>query len=148
MGICSFFSGASSSKSTDLSSSSEDETDSNQSDIECLEPSPAKKRLTVKEKCRITVSSSRKYIKKWEDSSNWLIFDENFQGAFCKICRKRGISLQGTGGIWISKPFKNWKKAIEKMQAHAKSSIHTQSCKAEMATARILQKGSIVQQLQ
>ena len=52
MDIRSFFGHASSSKLADLSSSSEDEIDSNQSDNECLEPSPAKKRLTVHEKCR------------------------------------------------------------------------------------------------
>ena len=52
MDIRSFFGGANSSKSTDVSSSSEDEFDSNQSDTECLEPSPAKKRLIVHEKRR------------------------------------------------------------------------------------------------
>ena len=151
MDIRSFFGGASSSKSTDVSSSSEDEIDSNQSDTECLEPSPAKKRLTVHEKRRRKyrpVTSSRKYNKKWEESFNWLTFDENFRGAFCKVCRKRGISLQRTGGTWISKPFKNWKKAIEKMKAHAKSDINIQSCETEMAAARALQEGSIIQQLQ
>ena len=53
MDISSFFGSASSSKSADISSSSEDEVDSNQSDTECLEPSPANKRLTVQEKHRI-----------------------------------------------------------------------------------------------
>ena len=48
-------------------------------------------------------------------------------------------------GTWI---FKNWKKAIEKMKDHAKSAIHIQSCKAEIAAARALQEGSIIQQLQ
>ena len=43
---------------------------------------------------------------------------------------------------------KNWKKAIEKMKAHAKSDIHIQLCEAEMAAARALQEGSIIQQLQ
>ena len=89
MDIRSFFGGASSSKSTDVSSSSEDEIDSNQSDTECLEPSPVKKRLTVHEKRRRKyrpVTSSRKYNKKWEESFNWLTFDENFRGAFCKVC--------------------------------------------------------------
>jgi len=147
MDIRSCFSGASSSKSSDLSSSSEDEMDSNQSDIECLEPSSAKEQLTVHEKHRKTVTSSRKY-KKWEESYNWLIFDENFQGAFCKICRKRGICFQRTGGTWISKPFKNWKKAIEKMKDHAKSAIYIQLCEAEMAAARALQEGLVIQQLQ
>ena len=92
----SFFGSASSSKSTDVSSSSEDEINSNLSDTECLEPSPAKKRLTVCEKHRSKywpVTSSRKYNKKWEESFTWLTFDKIVQGAFCKVCRKRGISL-------------------------------------------------------
>ncbi len=76
------------------------------------------------------------------------MFDKNFQGAFCKVCRKRGISLQRTGGTWISKTFTNWKKAIEKMKIHAKSDIHLLSCEAEMAAATALQEGSVIQQLQ
>ena len=43
---------------------------------------------------------------------------------------------------------KNWKKAIENMKTHAKSDLHIQSCEPEVAAARALQEGSIVQQLQ
>ena len=46
------------------------------------------------------------------------------------------------------KPFKNWKKAIEKMKAHAKSDIHIQSCESEMDAARAPQLRPIIQQLQ
>ena len=143
MDICSFFGGANSSKSADVSSSGEDEVDSNQSDSECLEPSPAKKWLTVQEKCRSKwqlVTSSRKYNKKWEESFSWLTYNENYQGTFCKICRKRGT--------WISKLFKNWKEAIKKMKTHAKRDIHIQSYEVQVASARALQGGLIVQQLQ
>ena len=52
-------------------------------------------------------TSNRKYNKKREETFNWLFFDDNFQGAFCKVCRKRETSLQRTEGTWISKPFKN-----------------------------------------
>ena len=116
MDIRSFFGGASSSKSTDFQNHNEDKIDSNKTDTECLEPSPAKKQLTERGKHRSKyrpVTNIRKYNNKWEENFNWLIFDENFQWAFCKICRKRGISLQRMGGTWISKPFNNWKKAIE-----------------------------------
>ena len=122
---------ANSSKSTNIMSSSEDENESSKSDTECLEPSPAKRQCsssTVHEKRQSKYrlpTSNRKYKKKWEESFTWLTYDDNFhsnfQGAFCKVCRKRGISLQRTGGTWISRPFKNWKKAIEKMKAHTKS---------------------------
>ncbi len=162
MDIRSFFRGASSSKTPDYSSSSsdtEDKIDGNQSAIEYLEPSPAKKRsivhdkhgkgkLTAREKSKKTITSSLRCNKKWEESFNWLMFDEFFQGAFCKVCRRRGISLQRTGGTWISKPFTNWKKAIEKMRIHAKSDVHLLSCEAEVAAARALQEGSVIQQLQ
>ena len=49
-----------------------------------------------------------------------------------KICRKaetRGQSAQKSGGVWVTKPFQNWKKAVEKMKAHASSEPHLkQSC--------------------
>ena len=93
-------------------------------------------------------TSNRKYDKKWEDSFTWITYDENFQEDFCKVCRKRRISLLRTGGTWISRPFKNWKKAIEKMKAHAKSEVHILSCEAETVAVRTLQEESIIQQLQ
>ena len=46
----------------------------------------------------------------------WLEFDENLQGAFCKLCKKGGRYLQRTGGAWITKPFTNWKKVTQKMK--------------------------------
>ena len=42
------------------------------------------------------------------------------------------------------KTFQNWKKAMEKMKTHAKSTIHIQSCEAEVPAAG---KSTIVQQL-
>ena len=36
--------------------------------------------------------------------------DENLQGAFCKLCKKGGRFLLGTGGAWITKPFTNLKR--------------------------------------
>ncbi len=56
----------------------------------------------------------QRYNKKWEETFPWLEFDENLQGAFCKLCKKGGRSLQWTGGAWITKPFTNWKKATHK----------------------------------
>ena len=45
-------------------------------------------------------------------------------------------------------PFNNWKKAVEKMRAHSHSNGHIQSCETQIAAARAMQEGSIVQQLQ
>ena len=40
-------------------------------------------------------SGIRRYNKKWEETFLWLEFDENLQGAFCKL------SLQRTGGLGL-----------------------------------------------
>ena len=72
--------------------------------VEFLKEKNAKRQCsssTVHEKHRSKYrlpTSNRKYNKKWEESFTWLTYDDNFQGAFCKVCRKRGISLQRTGG--------------------------------------------------
>ena len=62
----------------------------------------------------------------------WLLYDEDCQGVFCKECKKAGKSLQRTGGTWVTKPFTNWKKALEKMKAHSQSDIHVQAFQASM----------------
>ena len=61
---------------------------------------------------------------------------------------ERGISLQRAGGTRISRPFKNWKKAIENMKAHTKNEVHILSCEAEKVAAKASQEGSNIQQLQ
>ena len=98
-------SGASSSQAQPTAVQSEEEYESSDSDAEsqteCLEPSPAKKKKSVDVKHRSKTrqaTSIPKYNRKWEERFNWLIFDDNFQEAFCKVCRKRGVSLQRTGG--------------------------------------------------
>jgi hypothetical protein len=119
---------ASSAHADSSSSSSEKDSDSTTSD---LEP-PLKKQPTkpakAKKKHR-SVSDRRKYSKNWEKEFNWLEYDEDSEGVFCKICKQVGKSLQRTGGTWVTKPFKNWKKAIEKMKAHAQSDTHIQASK-------------------
>jgi len=36
------------------------------------------------------------------------------EGTFCKLCKVYGeTSFEGTGGLWITKPFTNWKKDVE-----------------------------------
>ena len=131
-------------KDTSSSSDSDSEADS-----ECLDPkpNPPKKPRTASQKRSKSrsLTSNRKYNKKWEETFPWLEYSEDHQGAFCKVCKKRGRSLQRIGGAWITKPFNNWKKTIEKMHAHAQSDIHIQSCEAEMVASR---QGTIIQQLQ
>jgi len=38
----------------------------------------------------------------------------------------------GSGGVWVTKPFQNWKKSIQKMKAHASSEIHVRHLEAEL----------------
>ena len=57
-----------------------------------------------------SVSTKRKYSKSWEKDFSWLYYHEDSEGAFCK---QSGISgLQCTGGVWVTNPFNNWKKAV------------------------------------
>ncbi len=91
------------------------------------------------------VSSKFHFNKKWESEFPWLEYDEDHQGRSASIVRKGGSSLERTGGSWVTKPFK---KALEKMRAHSVSDGHIQSCEAEIAAARVVQEGSIIQQLQ
>ena len=86
---------------------------------ESLQPSSSKKQCL-----RPTSFASLKYNKKWEKDFPWLQYDENYQGAFCKICRMQSQTSQGSGGVWVTKPFQNWKIAIQKMKVHASSETH------------------------
>ena len=63
-------------------------------------------------------------------------FDEYLQGAFCKLCKKGGRSLQRTGGAWITKSFTNRKKVTQKMKSHSKSEVHLLSCQLDMEADR------------
>ena len=56
-----------------------------------------------------------------------------------------GRSLQRTGGVWVTRSFHNWKKAVERMRAHERSEFHTQASEAHLLT---IKSGTIAQQLQ
>ena len=93
-----------------------------------------------------STSSTRKYLKIWEEDYPWLHYDADCEGAFCKICKASEKSLYRTGGVWATKPFTNWKKALDRMRDHAKSDIHIQPNEAALATQG--ESVDIVQQLQ
>ena len=38
--------------------------------------------------------------------------------------------------MWITKPFQNWKKAVQKMKAHASSEFHVRQVEAELLANR------------
>ena len=130
MDILNFF-GSSSSKSatSSLREGSESEEDS------INEAPPSKRPCAVPS----SAATSQKYNKKWAKDFPWLEYDGNFQGAFCKICREvetRGQSSQGSGGVWVTNPFQNWKKAVQKMKEHASSESHLRQVEAELIVSR------------
>ena len=89
----------------------------------------------------------RKYSKNWENKFSWLVYDENINGAFCRVCKQPTVegAAQHTGGVWVTKPFQNWKKDAKRMIAHERSSLHTQASQALLVISK---QGSVVQQLQ
>ena len=97
-------------------------------------PSSSKPVLPKKHSKSPSTSSTRKYLKIWEENYPWLQYDANCESAFCKICKASGKSLYLRGGIWTTKPFTNWKKARDRMRDHAKSDIHIQASEAALAT--------------
>ena len=77
-------------------------------------------------------TTERKDSKNWENESSWLVHDEEINGALCRVCKQTTAenTTQHTGGVWVTKPFQNWKKATERMKAHERSSLHTQASQA------------------
>ena len=151
MDIRSYF-GSSSKPSTLVPSSSSSSDSSSEEEIEtpptkkpCVsKPKLLKKRL----KYRTTSSSSRKYKKGGEKDFPWLGYDADCEVAFCKLCKTSGQSLERTGGVWTTKPFTNWNKAVEKMKALTKSDAHIAASQAVLAHQASLHTGLVIQQLQ
>ena len=148
MTLCPFFGVSSAVTSSKVDSEPEPED----SDSDFLAPPSPKQQCPssssfqheqVQRRAKSRPISSR--CKKWGKEFPWLEYDEDHQGAFYNFCRKRGRSRDKTGGARITKPFNNWKKAIEKMQVHSKSDGHIQSCEAEITATR---ERSVMQQLQ
>ena len=145
MVIRSFFGSSSkAASSTSNISSSEAEFEEEIEVIPSKTPSTSSPTLPKKRTSSTPDSSTRKYHKTWEEDYPWLQYDADAEGAFCKICKVSGRSVQQAGGVWTTKPFTNWKNAAAQMKAHAKSDGHIMASQVVLAT----QGGSIVQQLQ
>ena len=151
MDIRSYF-GASTSQAANSSDSEDSRPDSSDPELSSPSPSPppSKKACSKQSKCHLTKSTQRKYSKSWEKDYSWLYYDEDLEGAFCKVCKQFGTSahVQRSGGVWVTKPFKNWKKAVEKMKAHARSDSHSHATETLLAANRAAKHGTVVQQLQ
>ena len=97
-------------------SSSEAESEEEIEVSPCKAPSSSKPVLPKKCSKSRSTSSTRKYLKIWEEDYPWLHYDADCEGAFCKICKASRKSLYRTGGVWTTKPFTNWKKARDRMR--------------------------------
>ena len=97
-------------------------------------------------KCDLTETIKRKYSKSWEKDYSWLYYDEDREGSFCKVCKQFGTSSR-SGGVWVTKPFKNWKKAVEKLKAHVRSDSHSHATATLLAAKRAAKDGTVVQRL-
>ena len=75
------------------------------------------------------------------------MYDEDINGAFCRVCKQTTAEshTQHTGGVWVTKPFQNWKKGTERIKGHERSSLHSQASQALLVISK---QGSVVQQLQ
>ena len=56
--------------------------------------------LHLQRKHVATETTERKYSKSWEKDYSWLYYDEDREGAFCKVCQQFGTSshVQHSGG--------------------------------------------------
>ena len=64
---------------------------------------------------------------------------------YAERLKPRGESSQGSGGVCVTKPFQNWKKAVQKMKEHASSESHLRQVEAELIVSR---GETVVHQLQ
>ena len=84
MDILSIFFGASPSSSVESSSTyTEKGSNCSDSDSDIAE-------LPSKKACRELIQPStmkRKYSKNWENEFSWLVYDEDINGAFCRVCK-------------------------------------------------------------
>lgn len=113
------------------------------SDVESLEPHPPKNHLQLNPRRYRPNESITRNGKRISCGWNMTTIIKDH---FVRSVESRSLSyLKKTGSAWITKPFKNWKKAVDKMRAHS----HIKHCESELLAARA-RKGvsSVIQQLQ
>ncbi|GLV40243.1 hypothetical protein CBL_07161 [Carabus blaptoides fortunei] len=94
-----------------------------------------------------TCKDKRHYNKNWEQKYTWLEYNEEKGGAFCKLCRnyKKNDAniLQKTSGVFITEPFRSFRKALGKngkLEKHEHSSAHTISVQMETVRRQAIKK--------
>ena len=83
---------------------------------------------------------------RWVDKYPWVRHDLVIVGAFCTICEKWEKPPPQVRGIWIHQPFRAWRKAMEKMQEHAKSNWHREASLLALEYERSQREGTVVEQ--
>ncbi|CAH2014432.1 unnamed protein product [Acanthoscelides obtectus] len=78
----------------------------------------------------------------WTTRYSWLVYSNLMQGALCKVCVLLGKTQGGRGhqelGAFVSKPFINWKKALERFDHHADTKYHKFAVEQAANFARIM----------
>ena len=73
-------------------------------------------------------TTSRRFLPSWFDKFPWLEWDTHLNAAFCHTCKQAysidRIHCSKSEEAFISKGFKNWKKALEKFKIHETSLTH------------------------
>ena len=91
MDIRSYF-GSTSQASSDAKADSDSEDHGTDSSDPESSPSPPPSKKVCKssknKRYHRSVSMKRKYSKSWEKDFSWLYYDEDSEGAFCKICKQ------------------------------------------------------------
>ena len=90
------------------SSKDSSNSDSEDSDIEPVTKKPCHSLSKIHQTS--TTSKKHHYLKRWETEFEWLEYDEDLQGAFCKYCKKWAKASNKTGGTWVTKPLVTGKK--------------------------------------
>lgn len=82
--------------------------------------------------------SNRHYSKKWEKDLAGSCMMETLMVAIVEFANEHSCS----GGVWVTMPFHNWKKATENMKYHEKTSFHVRASQSLLITSR---EDSVVQ---
>ncbi|XP_072391085.1 52 kDa repressor of the inhibitor of the protein kinase-like [Diabrotica undecimpunctata] len=89
-----------------------------------------KETWTPPETFKFPVCGKRKlcFQRHWTQKNPWLVYSNMLQGSLCKMCVLFGQTEGGRGdqklGSFVTKPFNNWKKALEKMEHHRNTNYH------------------------
>ena len=88
----------------------------------------------------------RKYSKNWENEFNWLVYDEDINGVFFRVCQQTSAESAAAHRRCLGhKTVPELEETTERMKAHERSSLHTQASQALLVISK---QGSVVQQLQ